>query len=387
MSAVLPVYKRSDYLFVKGKGVYLYTEDNKRYLDFAAGIAVNAMGHGHPHMVKALTAQARKLWHVSNLYKIPGLEELAQRLANHSFGDKVFFCNSGAEAVECGLKMIRKYHDETGNPRKYRIIVFTGAFHGRTLATISASDRSKVMQGFEPAVEGFDHVEFNNLDAVRHAITPETAGILVETIQGEGGVRAATKDFIQGLRKLADEHRLLLMLDDVQCGMGRTGKLFSYERYGIKPDILASAKGIGNGFPLGACLATDRAAIGMKPGTHGSTYGANPLAMAVGNAVLDLLLANGFLEHVLEVGEYLEKNLRQLMQRYPDVIEEVRGQGLMLGLKVKPDNAVIVEKLRENRLLTVPASDNVIRLLPPLIVEKQHIDDAVKKLNQTFRKL
>ncbi len=336
-------------------------------------------------MVKSLTAQAKKLWHVSNLYQIPGLERMAQRLVDHSFADKVFFCNSGAEAVECGLKMIRKYHDETGTPKKYRMIVFTGAFHGRTLATISASDRSKVMQGFEPAVEGFDHVEFNNLEAARKAVTPETGGILVEVIQGEGGVRAAAGEFLRGLRKLADEHGLLLFFDAVQCGMGRTGKLYAHEWHGVEPDILASAKGIGNGFPLGACLATDKAAIGMKPGTHGSTYGANPLAMAVGNAVLDIILAEGFLDHVVEVGEYLEKNLRQLMRRYPHIIEEVRGRGLMLGLKVKPDNAMLAEKLRENRLLTVPASDNVIRLLPPLIIEKSHVDEAVRKIAGTFK--
>ena len=377
MSAVLPVYKRSNYCFAHGEGAYLYTAENERYLDFGAGIAVNSLGHSHPAIVKALQEQAAKLWHVSNLYHIEGLEEYAQRLCDASFADKVFFCNSGAEAVECGIKMVRKYHDETGNPEKFRIITFTGAFHGRTLTTISASDRAKVMQGFEPAVEGFDHVAFNDLEAAKAAITPETGGILVEVIQGEGGIRSTTPKFLKGLRTLADKHGLLLFFDAVQCGMGRTGKLFAHEWYGVTPDIASTAKGIGGGFPLGACLATDNAAQGMKPGTHGSTYGSNPLAMAVGSAVLNELLAPGFLENVVQTGDYLSHQLHQLQQQFPEVIVEIRGRGLMIGIKVTPDAAEFVEKLRQHHLLTVPASDNVVRILPPLNITQSHVDEAL----------
>jgi acetylornithine/N-succinyldiaminopimelate aminotransferase len=381
-SHVLPVYKRSKLVFDRGEGVYLFSPEGEKYLDFAAGIAVNCLGHSHPHLVKALQTQAGKLWHVSNLYHIEGLEELADRLCEKSFADKVFFCNSGAEAVECAIKMVRKYHSETGNPGKYRIICFSGAFHGRTLATISASDREKVMKGFEPPVDGFDHVPFNDLEAVKKAITKETGGIMVEPIQGEGGIRPASKEFLKGLRALCDEHGLMLVLDEIQCGMGRTGKMFAHEHYGITPDILSSAKGIGGGFPLGACLATEKAAQGMKPGTHGSTYGSNPLAMAVGNAVMDILAEEKFLKHVAEMGDYLSKGLEKIKGGFPSnlkpVIEEVRGKGLMIGLKLVPPAADFVEKLRDKKLLSVSASDNVVRLLPPLIVEKQHIDNALE---------
>ncbi len=388
-SHVLPVYKRSKLEFDCGEGVHLFSTDGKKYLDFASGIAVNCLGHGHPHLVKALQDQAAKLWHISNLYQVPGLEKLATRLCDNSFADKVFFCNSGAESVECAIKMVRKYHDETGNPDKYRIICFLGAFHGRTLATISASDREKVMKGFEPAVDGFDHVPFNDLEAVKKAITSQTGGIMVEPIQGEGGIRNATPEFLKGIRELCDKHGLLMVVDEIQCGMARTGKMFAHEHYGITPDILTSAKGIGGGFPLGACLATEKAAVGMTPGTHGSTYGSNPLAMAVGNAVMDIIAEKKFLQHVAEMGAYFEAGLNKIKGGFPKntapVIQEVRGKGLILGLKVSPPAADFVEKLREKMLLTVPASDNVVRLLPPLIIEKQHIDNALEIINDVCK--
>lgn len=386
MSAVLPVYNRSNLVFSHGEGVYLFTPEGEKYMDFAAGIAVNSLGHNHPKAVSALTEQAKKLWHVSNLYQIQGLEPLAEKIVSHSFADKVFFCNSGAESVECGIKMIRKYHDETGNPDKFRIIAFMGAFHGRTLATISAGEPGKNTKGFEPLVEGFDHVPFGDLEAVKNAITPQTGGILVEPVQGEGGIKPAPDGFLRGLRKLCDKHGLLLMYDGVQCGMGRTGKFFSHEWWGVDPDICSSAKGIGNGFPLGACLATDNAAQGMKPGSHGSTYGSNPLAMAVGNAVVGEILSAGFLENVVEQGKYLKERLSSLVTRHPKVIEEVRGLGLMIGIKMKIPNADFVNALRAEKLLTVPASDNVVRVMPPLILERKHIDEAMPKFEAACEK-
>ena len=386
MSAVLPVYTRTNLTFSHGEGVYLFTPEGEKYLDFAAGIAVNSLGHSHPKLVKALTDQAKKLWHVSNLYQIQGLEPLAEKLVANSFADKVFFCNSGAEAVECGIKMIRKYHDETGNPDKYRIICFMGAFHGRTLATISAGEPGKNTKGFEPLVDGFDHVPYGDLEAVKKAITPQTGGILIEPIQGEGGIKPAPEGFLKALRELCDKHGLLLMYDAVQCGMGRTGKLFSHEWVGVNPDIASSAKGIGGGFPMGACLATDKAAQGMKPGSHGSTYGSNPLAMAVGNAVVDELLSKGFLDNVVTQGKYLRERLKALHQRYPEVIEEIRGVGLMIGIKMRVPNADFVNALRAEKLLTVPASDNVVRVMPPLILEKKHIDEAMPKFEAACEK-
>lgn len=379
MSAVLPVYNRSNLAFERGEGVYLYTPAGEQYLDFAAGIAVNALGHSHPKVVKALTDQAQKVWHVSNMYQIPGLDRLAERMVELTFADKVFFCNSGAEALECGIKMLRKYHDETGNPDKYRIICFNGAFHGRTITTISAGEPGKNSTGYGPLLDGFDHVPFGDLDAVKKAITEETAAILVEPIQGEGGIRVSPDGFMKGLRDLCDKNGLLLMVDDVQGGMGRTGKLFSYEHWGIKPDICTAAKGIGNGFPLGACLATDKAAIGMTQGTHGSTYGSNPLAMAVGNAVLDELTAPNFLKAVAENGLLLKERLKALHQRFPEIIEEVRGLGLILGLKLRVSGNDFVNALRHEKLLTAPASDNVVRVMPPLIITKAHIDEAMLK--------
>ena len=379
MSAVLPIFNRSKLNFSHGEGMYLYTPEGEEYLDFAAGIAVNALGYSHPKLVAALTEQGKKFWHISNLYQIPQMDSLAEKLVKHSFADKVFFCNSGAEAIECGIKMTRKYHDETGHPEKYRMICFHGAFHGRTLAAISAGEPGKNSRGFEPLVEGFDHVPFGDIEAVRQAITPETGGILIEPILGEGGIKPAPEGFLKALRTLCDEHGLLLFCDEVQAGMGRTGKLFSHEWAGIAPDLCASAKGIGGGFPLGACLATDKAAQGMKPGTHGSTYGSNPLAMAVGNAVIDAIMAPGFLKNVIAQGDDLKARLEKLQERFPKVIAEVRGKGLMLGLKLQVANTDFLEALRAERLLAVAASDNVIRIMPPLILEQKHIDQAMPR--------
>jgi acetylornithine/N-succinyldiaminopimelate aminotransferase len=382
ISPVMPVYSRSKLAFARGEGAYLFDLEGKKYLDFAAGIAVNSLGHCHPHMVSALVDQANKLWHVSNLYEIPGYRKLAERLTAATFADTIFFCNSGTEAIECGIKMVRKYHDDTGNPGRYRIITFKGAFHGRTLAAASASDRDKCIEGFNPPVEGFDNIEFGNIELVRQAITAETAAILIEPIQGEGGIRVAPVEFLQALRKLADEYGLLLFFDEVQCGMGRTGKLFAYEWAGITPDLMATAKGIGGGFPLGACLATEKAAIGMTYGTHGSTYGGNPLAMAVGNAVADVILAPGFIAEVARLGEYLQQQLRQLIVRHPAVMEGVRGTGLMLGIKLVVPNKEFAEKLRNHGLLSVPAGENVLRILPPLTITNAQIDEAITLIEQ-----
>ncbi len=377
MSALMPTYAPSDLAFEKGEGVYLITADGQRYLDFCAGIAVNALGHAHPHMVEALQAQAAKLWHVSNLYQIPGQVELAERLVQASFADKVFFSNSGAEAIEAALKIARKYHDDNGNPDKYRVICCNNAFHGRTLATISAGGQEKHLAGFGPAVDGFDHVAFGNLNEMRAAITPETAAMLVEPVQGEGGLRAADADYLKGLRAIADEFDILLMFDEVQSGMGRTGKLFAHEWADIKPDVVATAKGIGGGFPLGACLTTDKAAV-LGVGNHGTTYGGNPLAMAVGNALLDVVLEKGFFENVVAMGNALAGALSKLITKYPTLFVELRGQGLMQGLKCTDgvDNRAFKAKLEEAGLLVAPAGDNVLRLLPPLIIEQTHIDEA-----------
>lgn len=378
MESVLPVYKRSRLQIDRGDGVYLYTTDGKRYLDFMAGIAVNGLGHCHPKMIDALEKQMRKVWHLSNLYQIPGMQEFADKLTDNSFADTVFFCNSGAEAIECCIKTVRKYHDATGNPDRYRIITFTGAFHGRTLAAIWASKRDPMMQeGFGPAVEGFDNVEFNDMEAVKAAITDETAAILIEPVQGDGGVRVTDKEFMKALRKLCDKKGILLCLDEIQCGMGRTGTLFAYEQYGIKPDIVTCAKGIGGGFPLGACLMTEKAAKGMTPGTHGSTYGGNPLAMAVGKVVVEELMSNGFLENVLAMGNQFREGLELIARKNPDFIEEVRGVGLMLGIKCVTDNKEFVAKLEEGGLLAAPAADNVVRFLPPLIINERHVRKAL----------
>ena len=387
MTAVLPTYARADLSFERGEGAYLYTPAGERYLDFAAGIAVNSLGHAHPHLVAALAQQAQKLWHTSNLFRVPGQERLAERLCEASFADTVFFTNSGAEALECAIKMARKYHSAAGAPQRYRLITFDGAFHGRTLATIAAGGQEKLLSGFGPPMDGFDQVPLGDIEAVRAAITPETAGFLIEPIQGEGGMRSATSPFLRALRALADEHGLLLLLDEVQCGNGRTGRLFAYEHAGIAPDILATAKGIGGGFPMGACLATHSAAHGMTVGTHGSTFGGNPLAMAVGNAVLDVILDADFLAHVAQMGLRLRQRLAEIGDAHPGMIEEVRGEGLMLGLKVGPPAGDVVAALRAHRMLTVAAGDNVVRLVPPLIIGEDEMSEACDSLDAALSEL
>ena len=387
--ALMPTYARIDLAFERGEGAYLITSEADRYLDFASGIAVTCLGHSHPHLVAALEEQGRRLWHTSNMFRIPDGERLAERLVEKTFADTVFFTNSGAEAMECGIKLVRKYHDDTGNPQRYKIIACTGAFHGRTLTTISAAGNEKYLKGFLPAVPGFTQVAFGNLNELRAAIDDETAAILVEPVQGEGGIRPADLEYLRALREICDEFGLLLFFDEVQCGMGRTGKLFAHEWAGIEPDVMASAKGIGGGFPLGACLATEKAAVGMTPGVHGSTYGGNPLAMAVGNAVLDVLEEPGFLEGVDAVARRLWQRLVDLVERHPHSLAEVRGAGLMLGLRCQEGltNADLITALRERGLLTVGAADNVIRLLPPLIINEGHIDEALTILEDALTAL
>jgi acetylornithine/N-succinyldiaminopimelate aminotransferase len=381
MSALLPTYARANLAFERGEGASLYTVDGERYLDFGAGVAVTALGHAHPHLVKAVQEQAAKLWHTSNLYRVPGQERLAERLCAATFADKAFFSNSGAEALEGAIKMARKYHSHNGAPEKYRIITFEGAFHGRTLATIAAGNQEKHLAGFGPKVDGFDQVPLGDLEATRAAIGPETAGILIEPIQGEGGVRSAGLQFLRALRALADEKGILLMLDEVQTGMGRTGKLFAYQRSGIEPDILAVAKGLGGGFPIGAILATEKAAEGMTAGSHGSTFGGNPLAMAAANAVLDVILAEGFLEEVQHKALLLKQRLAQLQDQNSDIIEELRGEGLLLGLKCKVPSDKLIQALLNEHMLSIGAGDNVVRLLPPLIVGEPEIAEASDKIN------
>ncbi|MCZ6638040.1 MAG: aspartate aminotransferase family protein [Alphaproteobacteria bacterium] len=387
ISAVMPTYGRADISFERGEGPYLYSTDGVRYLDFTAGIGVNALGHAHPKLVAALTQQAGRLWHTSNMFHIPGQERLAQRLVDNTFADTAFFCNSGAEAVECGIKTVRSHFDAAGDPGRYRIICADQAFHGRTLATIAAGGQDKLLKGFEPAVDGFDHVAFGNLNETRAAIGDQTAAVLIEPVQGEGGIRPAQEDYLQGLRAIADEYGLLLFFDEVQCGMGRTGKLFAHEWAGVTPDVMAVAKGIGGGFPVAACLATENAAQGMVPGTHGSTYGGNPLAMAVGNAVLDVMLADGFLTHVRHMGARLLKGLGQAVKSHPKILQDVRGRGLMIGIVCVDDPKPLFTKLRENRLLTVLAGGNVVRMLPPLITAEQQIDEALEIFSATCAQL
>jgi acetylornithine/N-succinyldiaminopimelate aminotransferase len=380
MSALLPTYARSELSFARGEGAFLYTASGERYLDFSSGIAVTALGHAHPHLVAALTEQAKKLWHVSNLHRIPEQERLAMRLCAASFADRVFFANSGAEAVECSIKAARRYHFKNGAPERYRLVTFEGAFHGRTLATIAAGGQAKHLEGFGPPVEGFDQVAALDIGAVEKAVGDETAGILIEPIMGEGGICEVSWRFLQDLRSLADERGILLLLDEVQTGMGRTGKLFAHQWAGITPDIMATAKGLGGGFPVGACLTTEAVGSAMTAGSHGSTFGGNPLAMAVGNAVLDVVLEDGFLDHVSQMSLRLKQRLAALKDEHGDIIEEVRGQGLMLGLKCKLPNQKLVEALRAERMLTVQAGDNVVRLLPPLIVGEAEIELAAEKL-------
>jgi acetylornithine/N-succinyldiaminopimelate aminotransferase len=381
ITPVLPTYGGADYGFEKGEGVYLIGRNDERFLDFGAGIAVNSLGHCHPHLVEALTEQVGKLWHTSNMFKIPGQERLAERLVEATFADTVFFTNSGVEALECSIKMARKFQSTNGHPERYRLITFEGAFHGRSLATIAAGGQDKYLDGFGPKVEGFDQVPFADVEAVKAAITEETAGILFEPVQGEGGIRPVPNEVMRELRQICDERGLLMVLDEVQCGVGRTGKLFAHEWADITPDIMAVAKGIGGGFPVGACLATEAAALGMVKGTHGSTFGGNPLAMAVANAVLDVVLEPGFLEHVNDVSKRLKQQLSMIADTYPDVVEEIRGEGLMIGIKCKVPNLEMLQALRDRKLLTVAGGDNVVRMLPPLIIDETHVTEAIEKLS------
>jgi len=380
-SALMNTYGRSEYAFERGEGAYLYATDGRRYLDFATGIAVNSLGHSHPTLVKVLQDQAAKLWHTSNLYQIPEQERLAERLVETSFADRVFFCNSGVEALEGSFKLARRYNHAKGNPKRWRIIAFEGAFHGRSLATIAASGNPKYLDGFGPPVEGFDQVPFGNLNALRAAITDETAAIIAEPVQGEGGINAASLDFLRGLRQAADEFGLLLMFDEVQCGNGRTGKLWAHEWAGVTPDVLTTAKGLGSGFPIGAILATEDAASALVPGLHGTTFGGNQLAMTVGKAVLDVILSDGFLDRVDRISRVLWDRLTDLVKKHPDVFESARGAGLMLGLKCKVPNTEMLAALRKEGLLTVTAGNNVLRLLPPLIIDESHVDEALAALD------
>jgi len=386
ITPLMPVYPRSPVRPVRGEGVYLYGEGGEKYLDFASGIAVNLLGHGHPVLTRAIQEQAATLMHVSNLYGSPQGEKLAQRLVDATFADTVFFTNSGAEAVECAIKTARRYHHHQGRPEKNVLITFYNAFHGRTMATISATNQEKLRDGFAPLLPGFTVVEFDNLDEAKAATTEHTAGFLLEPVQGEGGIRPGSPEFITGLRKLCDDNDLMLVFDEVQCGYGRTGKMFAHEHYGVAPDIMAVAKGIGGGFPLGACLATEKAAAGMVIGTHGSTYGGNPLAMAAGGAVLDVVNTPEFLDHVTRMGERLRGALEQMIPNHDHLFESVRGLGLMLGIKMKSDSRAFVGYLREQGLLTVAAGDNVLRVLPPLIIEEAHIAEFVERLSDAARR-
>ena len=380
-SVLLPTYARAPIALERGEGAWATASDGKRYLDFGAGIAVNSLGHAHPHLVKALTEQASRIWHTSNLYSMPEGERLARRLCEATFANRVFFTNSGAEANEAAIKMARKYHAAKGHPERFRIVTFEGAFHGRTLATIAAGGQQKYIEGFGPKVEGFDQVPVDDEAALKAAIGPETAALMIEPIQGEGGLRTVSPRTMKRLRELCDEHGMLLIFDEIQTGVGRTGKFFAYEFSGVTPDIMSIAKGIGGGFPVGACLATEEAASGMTLGTHGTTFGGNPLAMAVANAVLDVVLADGFVEKVAQSGLRLKQSLAALKDRHPQVIEEIRGEGLMLGLKLRTPNTEFVASARDAGLLVVGAGDNVVRLLPPLIIGADEIAEAIERLD------
>ena len=384
IAPIMPTYNRFDVGFERGEGMYIYDTEGKEYLDFISGIAVSALGHNHPHLVSALTEQAGKLWHTSNMYRIPEQERLAERLVGACSADAVFFTNSGVEAIECCIKAARKYMNDAGHPERYRVITFKNAFHGRSMATIAAAKKEALTKGFGPMPEGFDQVPFLDIEAARAAITDETAAFLIEPVQGEGGIRPASAEDLQALRALADEFGLLLIVDEIQCGMGRTGKLFAYEWAGIEPDLIGAAKGIGGGFPLGACLAKGSVAKAMHVGTHGSTYGGNPLASAVGNAILDVMLADGFFDHVVEMGDYLMAALNPLRDKHPEKIVEVRGKGLMLGIEMTDPVRPLQEKLLSLGMLSGAAGPNVLRLLPPLVVEPKHIDAAVKVLDDAL---
>ena len=384
---LLPVFARADIGFERGEGAWLIATNGDRYLDFTSGVAVNALGHAHPALVKALQEQATKLWHMSNLFQSPDGEKLAARLCNESFADLVFFCNSGAEALEGVIKLVRHHHFSKGHPERYRIITFEGAFHGRTLATLAATGSAKYLEGYGPPMEGFDQIPHGDIEAVKKAIGPHTAGILIEPIQGEGGVRVPTNQFLKSLRALCEQHGLLLIFDEVQCGMGRTGELFAHKRVGVEPDIMSLAKALGGGFPVGAFLATKEAGKGMTPGTHGSTFGGNPLAMAAGNAVLDVMLEPGFLDRVKQVGLLFKQRLAEIKDRYPGIVAEVRGEGLQLGLRCVVPNTQLIDALREEHLLAVGAGDNVVRLYPPLIVSDEEVGEAMGMLDRACARL
>lgn len=382
ITPLMPVYPRCGVRPVRGEHCHLISEDGTRYLDFASGIAVNLLGHSNEHLIGTIQKQAATLMHVSNLYGSPQGEHLAQRLVDLTFADTVFFTNSGAEAVECAIKTARAYHSAVGNDHKYELITFKNAFHGRTMATISASNQEKMHKGFLPLLEGFKYVDFDDLEGAKAAMGPNTAGFLVEPIQGEGGIRDASDEFLKGLRALCDEHDLVLIFDEVQCGVARTGTLYAYEQYGITPDVMATAKGIGGGFPMGACLATEKAARGMVAGTHGSTYGGNPLAMAAGEAVLDVVANEEFLSEVRAKGERLRGRIEQFIGNYPDLFIGVRGRGLMLGLMMKVEPRPFVAHMRDNhQLLTVSAGDNTVRVIPPLVIDDSHIDEFMERLS------
>jgi len=388
MSSILNTYARKKISFKKGKGCYLYADDGKKYLDFVQGIAVNSLGHCHSHLIKTINKQSKKLWHVSNAFTILEQEKLAQRLCKHTFADAVAFQNSGTEATELAIKLARKYFYSQGKKNKNKVITFQGAFHGRTLAALFAANNPKHIEGFGPKVNGFDQVPFADHEALKKAVTDDTAAIMVEPIFGEGGVKVVPDYCIKGIRELCDEKDVLLILDEVQCGVGRTGKFFAFEHTGVIPDIVPIAKGIGSGFPIGACLMTKKVASCMTPGSHGSTFGGNPLAMSVGNAVLDIIFKKGFLKNVQKISKYFHKELHKLQSEYPKVVKEVRGAGLLVGLEISKDQTEFIKKLSDNKLLTVKASENVVRLLPPLTVKKQNIDEAVtilKKVCKTYR--
>ncbi len=383
IAALMPNYNRANIAFAYGEGAWLFDERGRKFLDFGAGIATSSLGHGHPHLVNAIAGQAAKVIHVSNLYRVPGAELMAKRLVEASFADSVFFCNSGAEANEGLVKAMRKTHADAGQPERYRVICFEGAFHGRTLAMIAATGNAKYLAGFGPVVDGFDHVPFGDIDAVRAAIGPQTAGVLIEPVQGEGGVRPAPVAFLRALRALCDEQGILLGLDEVQTGMGRTGKLFAHEWAGIEPDVISAAKGIAGGFPMGAVLAKERVAKALVPGSHGTTFGGSPLASAAGNAVLDVILAPGFFEGVVAAGRYMGDGLAGLCERFPGVFSEVRGMGLLRGLKCVVPNTDVQAAAMEEGLLTVAAGENVLRLIPPLIVGTAECDEAIALLERT----
>jgi acetylornithine/N-succinyldiaminopimelate aminotransferase len=386
-SAIVPVYARADLAFERGDGCWLTSTEGERYLDFGSGIAVAALGYSHPHLVEALASQGAKIWHTSNLYQIPEGERLARRLTEATFADLVFFANSGAEANEAAIKMARKRQYVGGHPERYGVLTFEGAFHGRTLATIAAGGQAKYLEGFGPKVAGFDQIALADLDAVEAAVGPHIGAIMIEPIQGEGGVRVVAPAFLRGLRRLCDQHDLLLIFDEIQTGVGRTGRFFAHEHVGISPDIMTVAKAIGGGFPMGACLATADAAKGLTAGAHGTTFGGNPLAMAVGNAVLDVVLEPGFIERVAQLGLLFRQRLAELRDRHPQIVEEIRGEGLMVGVKVKVPTADFAAAAREERLLTVPAGDNVVRLLPPLIITEEELADGVRRLDAACRRI